>query len=90
MPESTVRWLSDEHPTMAALVIANLRAFRATCGYVMTGDQWTLLAAYDQLEKADASKAAEIEKLKAKLATAERQLDEVVDSLGVPGEPVIA
>lgn len=60
-------------PTQVA--IAAMRAQRVALGYPATGNEWLLLAAYDQLE-------AERDELRIKLAAAEKHARELDRALG--------
>lgn len=61
--------------TLTQVAIAAMRAQRVALGYPATGNEWLLLAAYDQLE-------AERDELRIKLAAAEKHARELDRALG--------
>ena len=72
--------------TATELAIAAMRAERKALGYPATGNEWLLLAAYDQLEGANRELATELAIVRKQL----KELDEVIESLGIPGRAVTA
>ncbi|WP_406730947.1 hypothetical protein [Streptomyces sp. NBC_01794] len=82
----------DLTPTERA--IANMRHLRQAAGYPITGDQWLLLNAYDQLEVALREKTTllanaekRLEQMDAALTTADAAID---DAYAIPGREAIA
>ena len=71
-------------PTQVA--IAAMRAQRAALGYPATGNEWLLLDALDESEAENAELHARVGVLEKQL----EELDEVIESLGIPGRAVKA